>query len=718
MDPRDKVPEVPAARRGRGPGRSSLSSCGGAEHIRRRHLIIVALILLRLGEMGGCAAQSQPVGWGKHLAPREQHLPRQHRDNVKEPPPPNCKDNGYVNSNMEQTNAFVITGAPRGRRATSTLDFICPRSRCQETDCVVARREVRNGRWEWVTENTGNVHVKSSERSPEVTLVRYVPATIDVAGLELWCFTKEQLQAQPVCSEWEISYPPGKQKLTTCTHTDHANPPSQSTHPNLAISLVVDYAKERNLSNCWLCQQMPKSASSSILSPIPFNKVDYLDYNWNNIGDRLQEHPDECYTPTFPTADYRGEKYEGLAKLVVDEVNAKHRPHGINMTTLLKITYVQLYTKLGFEYRMQLALTQTNCSSPAQKQICLPQPYTPAVLVEALVSVLPWIGSRSIDEVKVNVLDCAKPLQPKVSKLRDCSQYFPPVLVNELINVSICFQGAGTGDARDVGHSQCARTVRVAIRQVPLPERVYMVCGGKAYGCVPHHNIRGTCYLAYLIPMIRKVEKSEMAALYPPLHRHKRTLTTTDMVFGALLPSYGVYVTQQEVSSLSKVLETHLNASAKAIVAEHKEMTEVKRLAIENRMTLDVVLASKGGSCKLIGVECCTYISDATQEVMDMVHSNELGVQELHQLHGFNLGDISETFGTWGAGLFKFLLGIAVLVMIVCFLGSCVVVIIKTILKKAAAAAIDGPRVIASSSGPSEMTCTIADTQWRPPVPK
>lgn len=126
---------------------------------------------------------------------------------------------------------------------------------------------------------------------------------------------------------------------------------------------------------------------------------------------------------------------------------------------------------------------------------------------------------------------------------------------------------------------------------------------------MPYDNSLGTCYLAYLIPLIREVQSPEKAALYPPLHIHKREISTIQKVASVFLPWYGVYVSQQEVSSLSKVLESHLNASSKAMLAEHKELREVRTVALQNRMALDLLLAAQGGTCQVIGTECCSYIS-------------------------------------------------------------------------------------------------------------
>ena len=78
---------------------------------------------------------------------------------------------------------------------------------------------------------------------------------------------------------------------------------------------------------------------------------------------------------------------------MVNEVKNQYLPSCVNITTLLNIIYVQKYIKLGFEYKLQLTLTQTNCTEIFKYQICIPQPYTAAVVVEALITILPWLGT-------------------------------------------------------------------------------------------------------------------------------------------------------------------------------------------------------------------------------------------------------------------------------------------------------------------------------------
>ena len=137
--------------------------------------------------------------------------------------------------------------------------------------------------------------------------------------------------------------------------------------------------------------------------------------------------------------------------------------------------------------------------------------------------------------------------------------------------MSICLQNeAGSHTSPDVGHSDCNTIVRVKLARIPLPQRVYLVCGDRAYGCVPYDVFYGTCYLAYLIPLIRKVEANEIAAILPSLHRNSRSITKGQQVASLFLPWYGIYVSQQEIMALSKVVENHLNVSNIAMLAEHK----------------------------------------------------------------------------------------------------------------------------------------------------
>ncbi|XP_034005616.1 uncharacterized protein LOC117497720 [Trematomus bernacchii] len=592
------------------------------------------------------------------------------------------------------------------KRGSQNISFECPTTKCNSNDCVVVFPVfLSKGLWAW------NVYPETGYQRVSQRMVRITLNTVANVPPEMWCFTKEQLKDDPMCTTWTPNYKDPSAGVTRCSFSEPGSdvikspesdvdssknalitPPKQ-TQTNSAMSLMLDYAHERKVSNCWLCQNMPESMYSPMFSPIPFTKADYSLVTWSDIASRISKDADDCYTPSYPIDFEQPLKYNGLISLIVDTVNKDYLPDGFKRLRVLKLIYVKKYVELAFEYRFQLALVQTNCSATSTSPTCSPQPHTPSLLVEALVAVVPWFGVRTVDSVKVKIHDCSLPLPLGKSPTRDCSVYVPPVVVHEWKNVSICFQsGGGFSPSNDVGHSDCNTVVKIKLTRTPLPERVYLVCGNRAYGCMPYDTFDGTCYLAYLIPLIRKVETEEIAAIFPALHRTRRTITTGQRLASAFLPWYGIYVSQQEIIALSKVVEKHLNVSNTAMLAEHKELQEVRTVALQNRMALDLLLAAQGGTCKVIGSECCSFISDATPEVMDMAHDTARGIKELHETHGFAFGDLTGTFGSWGGGIVKFIVTISVFILGVLILIICLVTVVKLVLRKITKVALQAPQ--------------------------
>lgn len=100
---------------------------------------------------------------------------------------------------------------------------------------------------------------------------------------------------------------------------------------------------------------------------------------------------------------------------------------GFKCTTLFCMAHIQMYVKLGFKYRVQIILPQTNCSKPPENQVCIPQPDATTIMAEALVYVQPWVGAWSIGSVEIQVRNCSVPQQSEQAPLRDCSTYLPHV---------------------------------------------------------------------------------------------------------------------------------------------------------------------------------------------------------------------------------------------------------------------------------------------------
>lgn len=91
----------------------------------------------------------------------------------------------------------------------------------------------------------------------------------------------------------------------------------------------------------------------------------------------------------------------------------------------------------------------------------------------------------------------------------------------------------------------------------------------------------------------------------------------------------GCTVTKRNLRLSPSPLERHMNHSLATISAINRKMQEVTKLALQNRIALDLLLAAQGGGCSLIGDECCTYVSDTSESVQHLKQDTAQGLTEL-----------------------------------------------------------------------------------------
>ncbi|XP_034539447.1 uncharacterized protein LOC117812652 [Notolabrus celidotus] len=400
----------------------------------------------------------------------------------------------------------------RAKREVNPVFVRCPSRRCGLNDCLLAyRKNDAKGRRRWGILDPKQTFVRPA--SFDYMIVSYTSILPLKETPDLWCFTVQQLSEDPDCAQWRVNYrlfpklgtdcivqededdwAVVEQARTTIYYEAVKPVGGNSFRPderNSAAFLMVDYAPERNLSKCWLCQNMPKSMHSPMFTPVPFSKADYVMVDWNGLGSRMEAGTDECYTPAYPKGNPEFSRYTDLALDTVAEVNSNYLPVGVNDVNLLRINSVQPFVMLALQYKLHLTLVQTNCTKSERDLVCVPQPYTYSLLVEALIEIQPWFGTRSFNMVKVSMHNCSVMISDEKTPPRDCSDYIPPVYTYELQNVSLCFRGVGYSNEPNLGEGSCTSVVNVSLKQQPLPERVYLICGNKAYRCMPYARLRG-----------------------------------------------------------------------------------------------------------------------------------------------------------------------------------------------------------------------------------
>ncbi|KAI9542683.1 hypothetical protein NQZ68_017694 [Dissostichus eleginoides] len=76
--------------------------------------------------------------------------------------------------------------------------------------------------------------------------------------------------------------------------------------------------------------------------------------------------------------------------------------------------------------------------------------------------------------------------------------------------------------------------------------------------------------------------------------------------------------------TLSKIVENHLNVSNTAMLAEHKELQEVRTVALQNRIALDLLLAAQGGTRKAALQAPQRLVGYSTDDDTVMIYDAEL----------------------------------------------------------------------------------------------
>uniref|UniRef100_A0AAY5KDC8 Uncharacterized protein n=1 Tax=Esox lucius TaxID=8010 RepID=A0AAY5KDC8_ESOLU len=193
------------------------------------------------------------------------------------------------------------------------------------------------------------------------------------------------------------------------------------------------------------------------------------------------------------------------------------------------------------------------------------------------------------------------------------------------------------------------------------PNGTYFICGPNAYVKLSPFWM-GSCYL---VPHIRHSVEPPFAKL------HRRSIFESEQFFAISFPFHGMAKLARVMISMASSLEALINLTADGFTAVLAEMVAMRTVAMQNRVALDYLLAPQGCMCSVIGTECCTYIPDETDGVLDLADKIR---EEGAKFHNYNFDDmglmawLSSVFGKWGTFLFKLIAPIVACVMVFCLL--------------------------------------------------
>ena len=79
------------------------------------------------------------------------------------------------------------------------------------------------------------------------------------------------------------------------------------------------------------------------------------------------------------------------------------------------------------------------------------------------------------------------------------------------------------------------------------------------------------------------------------------------------------------MDALTNFTQQALQDSQKAISALNAEQAQIRKVVLQNRLALDILTATKGGTCAIVHTQCCTYIPDMSTNVTHFTkHMNKM----------------------------------------------------------------------------------------------
>ncbi|XP_024656311.2 uncharacterized protein LOC112431823 [Maylandia zebra] len=254
----------------------------------------------------------------------------------------------------------------------------------------------------------------------------------------------------------------------------------------------------------------------------------------------------------------------------------------------------------------------------------------------------------------------------------------------------------------------CARTAPSS-RGTRVLADWYFLCGNKAYLSLPE----GWGGLCALVQLSDHVFFMQSVAHHPSSRQRREVDIASPNSFGitvdtgvpgefriwgggvkflqSLIPGIGVAEVRDHVEINRYALLRHIKLTKTLGTALAGEQQAIRTMVLQNRLTLDLLTASQGGVCKLIGETCCTFIPDGYETGGDIYEAlqNLTALQKYVTDHTPGAATAQSWLdwlfsGSWLAAVAKpfFLLGlimIPLLILVLCVLPCLRVMISKMI---------------------------------------
>ncbi|XP_077088576.1 uncharacterized protein LOC143740322 [Siphateles boraxobius] len=171
-----------------------------------------------------------------------------------------------------------------------------------------------------------------------------------------------------------------------------------------------------------------------------------------------------------------------------------------------------------------------------------------------------------------------------------------------------------------------------------------------------------------------------------PVPKEHRLWTGTEKFFEGIFPMIGVTSLQIEVEVTRYELISFIKTTRNTLAGVKEELRALRLTALQNRLVLDQLTASRGGVCVIVGISCCTYIPDNDADghiIADGIDNMTRIADELQRREVSDRSGFLDWFTNWKQMLISALIPIGVILLILTFIVCCIIPFIRMLIHRA-----------------------------------